>query len=286
VASEYLVELAGQLARRYVAHCAPRAILLAGSSAEGHADEYSDIDMIVYYNDGTLPSEAQLLAIRNALEVTDFRELWPRRDGGAIGEAYHLTGIECEVLHITLADVEEQLFTSVLQAREPGSVHHKAIIGILAGLPLHGDELIAAWRARLATFPEPLARGMVEHHLRQIFPLWAIMDSLERRDAVVWIHQTLAENALHLVGVLAGLNCRYYSTFQFKRAHRFLDSLPLAPDRVADRLDALFATDRRSAVEDFEQLLSETLALVRQHMPQIDPTIPRRPPGTRQVPWR
>jgi predicted nucleotidyltransferase len=46
--SEMLVTLAQRLSVVYVAHCAPRAVLLTGSTAEGLADEYSDLDVIAY----------------------------------------------------------------------------------------------------------------------------------------------------------------------------------------------------------------------------------------------
>ena len=47
-AGEFLVALAKRNAEIYLSHCAPRAILLTGSTPRGLADCYSDIDMIVY----------------------------------------------------------------------------------------------------------------------------------------------------------------------------------------------------------------------------------------------
>jgi hypothetical protein len=100
-------------------------------------------------------------------------------------------------------------------------------MGILRGRPLHGADLIERWRRRRAHMPDALACAMVEHYLRQTMPLWYFADALDRRDATLWVQQTLATNALNVLGVLAGLNRCFYSTFQMKRRliHRISQSV-------------------------------------------------------------
>ena len=44
-----------------------------------------------------------------------------------------------------------------------------------------------------------------------------------------------------LIAVLAGLNRLYFTTFQFKRTQRFIDEMDIKPDRLAQRIEALFA---------------------------------------------
>jgi hypothetical protein len=100
-------------------------------------------------------------------------------------------------------------------------------MGILRGRPLHGADLIERWRRRRAHMPDALACAMVEHYLRQTMPLWFFAEALDRRDATLWVQQTLATNALNVLGVLAGLNRCFYSTFQMKRRliHRISQSV-------------------------------------------------------------
>jgi hypothetical protein len=102
----------------------------------------------------------------------------------------------------------------------------------------------------------------------------------------MWMTQTLAESASHLLGIFAGLNRLYYSSFQFKRMHRFVDKMTIKPDNLADRLDSLFAGDLRRATETLESLVGDTAALVDQHMPQADTAPLRRRVGWRQMPWK
>ena len=283
-ASDYLVALARQNAQVYVARCAPRAILLAGSAAEGLADYYSDIDMIVFY-DTMLPSDEQLGAVRAEIGAEAYRPLYPRDEGRSCGEGYRVRGVECQVGHSMVSDVEERI-APVLDGREPASLQQKAIMGHRNGIALYGDDLVLTWRVRGANFSDQLARGMVEHYLCEIFPLWYIAAGLENRDAGLWVRETLATAALNVIGVLAGLNKRYYVPFQFKRTRRFLESLTIAPNKLADRLNDLLLADQPTAITQMEDIVRETLALVNQYMPEIDTAaILRREPGERQEPW-
>jgi hypothetical protein len=85
---------------------------------------------------------------------------------------------------------------------------------------------------------------------------------------------------------VAGLNRRYYSPVQFKRARRFIDTLPNAPADFADRLDLLFAGDQPAAIGQLEGLVRETVALVEGHLPEVDTTAARRSLNERRPPWR
>jgi hypothetical protein len=81
----------------------PRAILLVGSAATGDADEYSDIDLVLYYK--KVPSDECLTAARVQLCAEGSRI--SSRDDASIGERYYLDGVECQVAHVTVRRVEE-----------------------------------------------------------------------------------------------------------------------------------------------------------------------------------
>ncbi|MBV8715137.1 MAG: hypothetical protein JOZ65_08720 [Chloroflexi bacterium] len=233
--------------------------------------------------DGTIPNDAQLGAVRAGLAPTAYREVFPRNDH-ACAEAYRLGGIEVEFAHFEVDETERRL-ADALFGRDPGSTQYKAVMGILRGRPLHGADLIEQWQARCAEVPDVLARSMVEHYLRQTMPLWYFASALERRDATLWVQQTLATNALNVLGILAGLNRRFYSTFQFKRMRHFVGSLPIVPPNLADRLEAIVSGDTQHGIEVLEELMRESLELVELHLPEANTSELRHPPGARQQPW-
>ncbi len=271
-----LLALAERLATAYVAHTGPRAILLAGSTALGLTDNYSDVDLIAYYD--APPSDNQLEAAQLRIGGTAYGRPRPSV------ENYRADNVQCEVGHFLVADFERRMAT-VLEAFEVDTTVHKELMGLLEGRPLHGDDLIRVWQARAAAFPEGLRQAMVEHYLQKLFPLWYSETHVSQRDARLWVQQELVQGAFSVLGVLAGLNQCYFSPFQFKRAHQFAAGLALAPSDPADRLDALFAVPPATAIAQLEQLVAETLALVKDHLPNADTRALRHLPGAREQPW-
>jgi hypothetical protein len=244
--------------------------LLTGSAARGDSDYYSDIDLLIYYD--AKPGEGALRAVGERLGVED------------AGGTFFLGGVECQAGLVTVAETEEWL-AEVLERFVARTMAQKIVEGILAGRALHGADLIGRWQARAAAYPDGLARSMVEAYL-QFFPLWQFPHKVATRDTALWVHQVLVEAAQNLLGVLAGLNRRYYSPFQLKRAHRFMDELRLAPPHLAARLDNLLMVDQVSASADLERLVQDTVDLVDRHMPEVDTSAVGRSLGKREQPWR
>ena len=56
--TQYLLELAKRNVKAYIANPKTKAVMVAGSVAEGLCDEYSDSDVMIYYDE--LPSEQEL----------------------------------------------------------------------------------------------------------------------------------------------------------------------------------------------------------------------------------
>lgn len=264
-ASQYLLTLAKRNAQVYTSLPNIKAIMLTGSAAEGISDFYSDIDMILYYD--KLPPEEALLAACRQNQGTDRRLLGDRNEGALI-DVYQVHGVECQCEHTTIATWEHDI-ASVLEQLDVITPTQKALSGVLTAIPLYGEALIRDWQAQLANYPDTLAQAMVKHHLT-IFPLWGIQDRMTTRDATIWHYQLLVEGAYNILGILAGLNHLYYSSFQFKRMHHFIVQMNIAPAALAHRLEIIFHTDATTAAIQLEELISETVALVEQHMPAID----------------
>lgn len=280
-ASLYLRGLAERIAQIYAAHPQTRAIILTGSAAEGVSDCYSDIDLIVYYD--ALPTEDELLAACQQNHGEERTPLGPYSEEG-FAETYRVAGVECQVAHTTIAGWEREM-AAVLEELDVTSPIQKALSGLLEAIPLYGEPLIRHWQAKLASYPDALAEAMVKHYLT-FFPLWAIQQRLAPRDATIWLYEILTETTYHLLGTLAGLNRRYFSTFQFKRTGSFIAQLPLAPTNLAPRLEALFHTDIATASRQARELIEETVDLVEQYMSQIDTSRAHKQLNWRERPWK
>ncbi len=280
--STYLIQLAEQITAPYTDLPTLRAAMITGSAAKGLADAYSDIDMTMYY-EGELPDEETLAAIRTGLGGGERRWTIGDRAEGGFAEAYGLHGIEVQIGH-TLIEPWEETIATVQSAEEVDTPAQKALEGTLACKALYGDAYIDRWKAQIATFPPALAQAMVEQNL-QFFAIWGLEPHFRTRDATIWYYEILVQTAQKLVGVLAGLNHLYYTTFQFKRQTRFIDEMAIKPEAFAARLEALFTADLHDALIEVEALVGETITLVETHMPDVDTSTAKKRLGWRQESW-
>src|SRR4051794_12638485 len=95
-ASRYLLAVARHLVDAHRHGGAPRAALVSGSTAEGNADEFSDLDLSFYYDDH-VPTEAALAAVRDQVGADHFRPMAAHTTTQAV-EAFRWHGVECQVI--------------------------------------------------------------------------------------------------------------------------------------------------------------------------------------------
>jgi hypothetical protein len=271
-----LLDMARALTAAYTAHTRPRAVMLVGSTALQLTDNYSDIDLIAYYD--VAPSPEQLDAARLVIGAQAYTRPGPHV------ENYILRGVECQVGHFVIDEFEQRLST-VLDHAEPESSVHKELMGLVDARALHGRDLIERWQLQAGHFPQRLRVTMAEHYLAKMFPVWYCREALSRRDTRLWLEQELLQIAICILGVLAGVNQVYFSPLQLKRTHRFAATLKASPTRLADRLEALFDVCTDEAVKHVEQLVAETLEVVRTELPEADIGVLRHQPDERQAPW-
>jgi predicted nucleotidyltransferase len=276
--------LAERVSKAYLVHTRPDAILLVGSAGRGDADRYSDLDLLLYYEEAT--SESALAASRAELRAERARVITDPEEEGSFGERYYLGGVQCQLGHVTVEQFEHEIDKLVVDL-ELNEELPKIMDGLMEGLPLHGEARIDEWRRR-AAYTEALQRAMIEKHW-SFFPWWHFQERLGARDATIWRYDVLVQSAYNLVGVLAALNRLYFSKFEFKRSSDFLDRLELAPPEFPRRLHSLFGLPEPEATAQLESLVAETSELVAERFPELDLSLEwggnPTPPGSREAPW-
>jgi predicted nucleotidyltransferase len=277
--SEHLRALARRIAAAHVEETEPRAALLVGSAARGVADRYSDLDLILYYDE--LPSDEAIGRVRERLGGRDVRVIHARSDEG-YAESFRLGGAECQLGFTPIPAWETEL-DRIFAGEDLESPLPKVLDALLAGIPLHGAETIERWRDRARAYPDELRRRVVEHHWR-FFPLWYFEDRVAARDAVLWRQQILVDAAFDLLAVLAALNRLWFSSFELKRMRALTDRMRIAPPNLAERVERLFEVEPRAAGEELEALVRETRELVAAELPELDLSL-RKPLGERERPW-
>ena len=260
-----LQKLVHHVCQPYAAMPQTKSILSIGSVSYGIVDNSSDIDIALYYD--KLPSDEQLnnAMLQNGATKLNW-QLGSREEGGLI-DSYFVYGVECQFAHTTLAAMDKDM-DSILVDLDVDSPFQKALSGVMAGVTITGDEIVQQYKLRAANYPDALCKAMIKRFLN-FQPLWAIENRMSTRDAELWRMQALVEGAYNLLGVLAGLNRLYYSSFQFKRMSSFIEQMNLKPSNLESRLIQMIRGEATAAIT-YRELVAETVALIEKHLPELD----------------
>lgn len=282
-ASQYLLALAKKSIQAYIAHPQAKAAMVTGSTATGQADYYSDVEMFIYYDE--LPSKEELQLARQQNQGSEPNLTFEDEEQRFFGEFYYIDEVQFQIGNSTIKFWEEEEMATVFEKLDVTSPAQKALSGMLDCIPVYGEELISNWQRQIANYPDALALAMVEHHL-DFSPIWAVRELLATRDTTLFQHQLRLKAGHNLLGVLAGLNRLYYSTFQFKRMRQFIEQMSIAPKNLYVRLESLYHTKPLAAASQLKELIAETVELVELHLPEIDTSKVRQQLNRQQRIWK
>jgi hypothetical protein len=259
---------AERIAPVYAANPKVAAVILAGSTARGHADRFSDIELGVFWHEPPTEDE-RLAAVEQAggeletlypVEDDAWYDDWKLGRHGGVPKS----GVSIDMPHQTTATVEATL-TAVLVRHDPDPLKQNTISAIVDGIPLHGYELLEEWRERANPYPGELATSVVRMH-GQVSHFWRFRMLAARRNplhaymGIVSTHETV----LH---VLLAVNRVYY--FGFKSLDAVMARLPIAPPDLDRRLRRAYELGADADAE-LRSLVEETYDLVERNVPNVD----------------
>ena len=279
-ASQWRMELARRIAPIYATNPLVRMIAVGGSAARGWADEYSDIDMMVYCEKADADWLADPPIVAEGCSRITFREVLP----GVFLEQYMIGDLKIDIAHLPLEWAREVVDTVIVK-HDMSGLGDEMLGGFMTAVVLYGEELYEEWRSRIAEYPDGLARSVVEKHLF-FYPRWVIENQGLGRDDLYSFYDHLNHMLRNMIGVLAGLNRRYVATEKVKRVGETLRGMTIAPVDAPARAEALFVMDRAEVPAALDALLHETLDLLESHMPEIDTTGARRMIDFQLIPCR
>lgn len=274
-ASQWRAARARQICPYYAANPHVAAVLLGGSTARGHADRYSDIELGVFWHQP--PTDAERQAVANQIPG-DLVRLYPYDpaeevwcDDFLLGRRqpdHPKSGVLLEVVHYT-TDFLNRTFDAVLQHANPDPLKQNLIAGVVQGLPLHHPELVHHWQARAASYPDDLAIAVVNRYaLIDHFWRWEMW--LARSTNLMQLYHAYAQVQQQILHVLLGLNRVYY--FGFKWIDVVAAQLRYKPDDLVARLSRVYQVAPAEGARELAALVEETYTLVEQQLPQVNVT--------------
>ncbi len=241
------------------------AVMIGGSVSRGYADRWSDVEIVVFWNE--LPSEPVRAAIAANATLRNWRAFEGTTSVGGIEESADREGIRTDLIHMETRSVE-RLVHDVVDRADAALDKQAVVATIRDGVAVHGEPQVETWRDTTDPYPQALRLAMVKDHLVFGPHAWLVMLA-ERRDLLP-LHVLLCRIETAILGILLGVNGMYAPSVTPKWTRHLIDRLALAPHDFASRFDRILTGEAEAAVQDAGRLIDETLTLVEHHVPELD----------------
>jgi hypothetical protein len=260
--TQWRIKFAQQLAKRLETFPGIKAIVIAGSVARDYADEFSDIEMPIFWE--TLPDDATRQAVVRALNG----KFLYAYDGPAHEDQLLIEGVQVDLWDISIAH-EEEVLENVLHKHQFDLGTLNALDTIRSCIPLFGHEIVQTWKLRAQEYPDELTKKIIQESLA-IFSIGELFVAAQRNNPTAFYSRlSVLQQAAFLV--LLALNRRYFPTFKW--LYHTLESMSVKPDSIAYRFQNAYEAPYSEAVEDTKLILEEIVHLVEGQFPQIDTTL-------------
>jgi hypothetical protein len=264
-ASRWRIAFAEELIQFYVPRDDIQMAVLSGSPPKGLSDEYSDLDIIVFWK----KIDVEWLEQNPLSEIMCDRKYFRKMGEADIYlESQYFGELKADFGHLTMV-VWEEMVGDVLERHKADPSSLGSIAGFMTSLPLFGDELVDEWKARLAPYPEELAVKIVRQNRRFFVPGYLLNQAYRRGDVLAY-YDGLCVMIKNLLNILAGLNRMYFSTEEPRWIGYYLDRMAIKPEATWERIQRALASDGEEGAEILEGLMADVLGLIREHMPELD----------------
>jgi len=219
-ASQWRFKIAERVALIYAENQKVAAVIVGGSTARGHADRYSDVEISVFWHQ--LPTEADRKIVVEQ-SGADLIRLYPYFedeqvwcDDFMIGRSepdQPKSGLLVEVAH-HIVDMIDTILKQVIQEYNPDAQKLNLIAGVVDGISISGSDLLTQWKNQAKAYPRELSLAVIRRHA-QIDHFWRWQMWLERGDYRILMYQSFVEVQKKLLHMLLGLNCQFYFGFKW-----------------------------------------------------------------------
>jgi len=272
-ASQWRFDLAQKIAYLYAQNPHVAAVMMGGSTARGHADRFSDVELGIFWHQPPTEANRAVVVEQSGADLIrlypfiESEQVWC--DDFMIGRTdpdRPKSGLLVEVAHHTVVFMEATL-NSVLETHNPDELKQNLIAGIVDGIPLAGHDFLSTWKQQAAAYPRELALAVVKRHA-QIDHFWRWKMWLERGDNRMMLYQSFSQIQLKLLYILLGINRQYY--YGFKWIDVVIARLEVQPENFAERMKRIYHLEPEVGVKVLTELVEETYNLIESHLPEID----------------
>lgn len=274
--SQWRLENGKRVAALYAKSSKLDALVVAGSVGRGWADEWSDIELDLFWNEP--PADQDRKSVIEALNGTI--EYYYPLEGFEWSDSYFVDGLKVEVSSFLSATIDE-FIRAAIDEYDIDVDKQLRFAGLQNSIPLYGENQVQKWRSKIAKYPDELARRIIKENIE--FGGWNGVEMLLARGDMLLAYDLLVKTQKQVLAVLLALNRIYMAHPRGKWLTQAADSMQYKPARLADRMTFALRSGSIAGAQEMHDVIEETFALVEQHFPEIDLTEAKRDARVRRT---
>lgn len=259
---KWRIELAKQICEKVKAIEGVKAIVIGGSVARGYADEYSDLEIPIFWD--KLPDENTRKLIVKELNAEYFYPYnYEANEDNVIANGFRI-----DLWHLTVDD-EENAIEGVIIDLKTDFGYSNAMDTIRTCIPLFGEETVCSWKKRAEEYPKKIAIKNIKESLQSIDSTQA--ELYIKRENSTLIYEQIANLQKNIFLILLALNKEYFPTFKWM--YKSLETFRIKPENIEQRFRDIFTYSPIEAYENTLVIILETLNIINKVYPEINANI-------------
>ncbi len=256
-------QLAIQIGAHYAHHSNVDAVALTGSVARNLADQYSDIEIHVFWKQSPTDEDRKSIITQADGDIFQF---WPIEED-EWSESFIVQGVKVDLSGF-LSETIDQVIIDVIEQYELTDYKQILLASIQQATPIHHPEILKAWQQKIKNYPVGLAKKMVMYHL-SFGPQWG-PEMLAERDDLVFLYDLINKSQKNILGVLLGLNRMYLAHPGFKWMTQTIEAMTIKPDQLTTRMKQIYQLTPKQAVDELHNIIEELFELIETHLPEVE----------------
>ncbi|QTM98218.1 DUF4037 domain-containing protein [Sediminibacillus dalangtanensis] len=261
-----LLRLATDLSEIYMQNDKVEGVLLGGSVARNWQDDYSDIELFVFWkespNDEDRKSPIKDVNGRIIVYYPYEEEEW--------SETYITQGIKLEISNF-LTNTIHRILDEVILYYDTDLDKQCLAATVYDGVSLAGEDIIDQLKKKAEVYPEELGEAMIRENL-DLGSRWSNREALLAREDWLMLYKVITSVQSNIMGMLFGLNRLYVHHPAFKWQKRTLERMKIAPKNISRILPSVFIAPPEESIRELEGVLQEIYGLIQRTHPEIDLT--------------
>lgn len=259
-----LKKLAVQAAEQYAQIPNIEAVMLAGSVSRNWQDEFSDIELLIFWKQAPLDEERTQVIDQLDGKILDLHpyeeEEW--------AETYTVDGVKFEISSF-LTETIRQTIHQVTRELDVDPDKQCIAAAVQYGIPLYGEAALEQLKKQVEHYPLELQEAVINYY-SDFGSRWNNREALVHRKDWLMFYKVVVSVETNIMGLLFGLNRQFIPHPGFKWQRNSLALMDIKPKNCATRLESVFFQEPSDAIKELETLIEEIFGLIRQELSHTD----------------